>query len=104
MKITKILFVFGILLTISSAFAQRGSYRSDDLLRLGDRTSNGESVCVVKGQLVLRAVSDPLMVSRGEYLCQAALAGDAREHETVTAILNGNTDVINCLVCVALIR
>lgn len=82
-----------MLLTSSLSFA--GSwYRTDTELKIGDK----HNLCIVKGQLDLGSRgSEPLRVAMGRVRCESAL--EVGEDKFVNAILNGETDIMNCLVC-----
>jgi hypothetical protein len=89
-------FLFLLLLS-SQAFAGDW-YHSETILKVGDVYSKNPA-CLVKGQLMVGRGSSPMRVAMGRISCAAAFEGQLKEGETVGAILNGETDVVNCLIC-----
>lgn len=100
MKKTLLLCTFFIVGTLSA----QDWYRTDKKLSLGDSYSlDNYSMkhvsCTVKGQLQMGSGSAPILVNIGYERCGVAFKGFLEEDDDIVVFLNGDTSVINCMVC-----
>lgn len=82
-------------LFISSAFAQHPWY-SMAPAKIGDQVDQ----CVVMAQMELGRGSEPMLVALGHEYCGVIYKAEAREeNKMVSAKVNGDSSVVNCLIC-----
>ena len=73
------------------------TYRTDKDLEMGDRYG----VCRVVAQFDFGQGSDALLQVRAKGLCKNAYAVEIKRGFRVDALLNANTQIVNCFVCMS---